>query len=185
MTKNIRENNVCMHDIGEASELVNRRIKNIITNLIGERSLGKVLDIGERNPLLETLEKHYSISGDSTNIDLDIEELNGEYDTVFCFEVLEHLFNPLHLLLEIKKILKKDGVLYLSTPKGKPHFLSWKHHFHEIYERDLLALFKRAGFKVNKLSYHRIRPFGKVIGFRPLLRFFLERKTVVELIIED
>ena len=179
------ENNAYMHEIGETSQLIKNRVQNIITSFVGEKPLGKVLDIGERNPLTEVLENHFSTNINSTNIDLDIEKLTGEYDTVFCFEVLEHLFNPLHLLLEIKSVLKKDGTLYLSTPKGKPHFLVWKHHFHELYNRDLLALFKRAGLKVNKLSYHRIRPLREGIGFRPLLRLFLERKTMVELTIED
>jgi len=35
---------------------------------------------------------------------------------MFCFETIEHLTNPYSCLLEIKKSLKRDGILYLSIP---------------------------------------------------------------------
>lgn len=38
------------------------------------------------------------------------------FDAVFCFETLEHLTNPYNCLLEIKNILKKENLLYLSIP---------------------------------------------------------------------
>lgn len=37
-------------------------------------------------------------------------------DVGFCFETLEHLTNPYHALSEIKKIIKYDGITYLSIP---------------------------------------------------------------------
>ncbi len=37
-------------------------------------------------------------------------------DFALCFETLEHLTNPYVCLSEIKRILKKEGVLYLSIP---------------------------------------------------------------------
>jgi len=39
-----------------------------------------------------------------------------QLDVAFCFETLEHLTNPYNLLAEIKKVLKPDGILYLSIP---------------------------------------------------------------------
>jgi len=44
---------------------------------------------------------------------------NKEIDIAFCFETLEHVQNPYNMLYEIKRILKKDGVLYLTIPHGK------------------------------------------------------------------
>lgn len=41
---------------------------------------------------------------------------DGLLDIAFCFETLEHLTNPYSCLSEIKRILKKDGILYLSVP---------------------------------------------------------------------
>ena len=40
----------------------------------------------------------------------------GQVDVAFCFETMEHLTNPYSALTEIKKILKNDGILYLSIP---------------------------------------------------------------------
>lgn len=41
------------------------------------------------------------------------------FDIVLCFETLEHLTNPYNCLLEIKNILKKENLLYLSIPHPK------------------------------------------------------------------
>jgi 2-polyprenyl-3-methyl-5-hydroxy-6-metoxy-1,4-benzoquinol methylase len=38
------------------------------------------------------------------------------FDTVLCFETIEHLTNPYNCLLHIKKMLKTNGTLYLSVP---------------------------------------------------------------------
>lgn len=43
-------------------------------------------------------------------------EQNGQVDYAFSFETFEHLPNPYNCLYEIKKILKNDGILYLSIP---------------------------------------------------------------------
>jgi 2-polyprenyl-3-methyl-5-hydroxy-6-metoxy-1,4-benzoquinol methylase len=46
-------------------------------------------------------------------------KFNFQLDYAFCFETIEHLSNPYHALSEIKKILKYDGILYLSIPNAK------------------------------------------------------------------
>lgn len=45
---------------------------------------------------------------------------SNTFDTVVCFEVLEHLPEATeHLFFsEVKRVLKKGGILYLSTPSG-------------------------------------------------------------------
>lgn len=172
-----------MHDLVEQHTKRQTNIFNAITSFINTKELGSVLDIGARNPLTETLEKYYSIKITNTDIDLDVGKLSGKFDTVFCFEVIEHLFNPLHLLFEIKKVLKNDGRLFLSTPKGKPHFLWFKHHFHELYETELRNLIDRAGFKIIKLKYYRVIPlWNGFTGIRPFIRMFLQRKLIAQLI---
>ena len=40
----------------------------------------------------------------------------GSFQTAFCLETLEHLFAPYHCLVEIKKLVKLDGIIYLSVP---------------------------------------------------------------------
>lgn len=41
---------------------------------------------------------------------------NNSVDVVVCFEVLEHVETPDLLLTEIKRVLKEDGLLIISTP---------------------------------------------------------------------
>jgi SAM-dependent methyltransferase len=53
-------------------------------------------------------------------VDLDNFNINKNdfFDTVLCFETIEHLTNPYNCLLEIKSILKKDHLLYLTIPEA-------------------------------------------------------------------
>jgi SAM-dependent methyltransferase len=39
-----------------------------------------------------------------------------EFDVIFCGEVIEHLFSPDALLADLKRLLRRDGLLILSTP---------------------------------------------------------------------
>lgn len=41
---------------------------------------------------------------------------NNSFNIVICSEVIEHIYDTDRLLQEIKRILKKDGVLIISTP---------------------------------------------------------------------
>jgi 2-polyprenyl-3-methyl-5-hydroxy-6-metoxy-1,4-benzoquinol methylase len=43
---------------------------------------------------------------------------HNTFDVVTCFDVIEHTTNPKDLLLEIRKILKKNGTLLFSTPNA-------------------------------------------------------------------
>jgi 2-polyprenyl-3-methyl-5-hydroxy-6-metoxy-1,4-benzoquinol methylase len=54
---------------------------------------------------------------DLNNFDFTNEKLlYGIYDYAFCFETLEHLTNPYNCLFQIKYLLKKNGILFLSIP---------------------------------------------------------------------
>ena len=140
------------------------------------------LDIGDWTPFTDQLEAHYDCPFANTTIDLDEEVLTGEYDVVTALEVIEHLFNPLHLLKEISGVLKEGGKLYLSTPKGKPHFLWSKDHFHEMNEQSLMSLINRAGFKMIRKDEIRIQPLSFYFsGIRPLFRLIYERHWLMEL----
>lgn len=158
-----------------------RRHQNTL-DFIGTRAMGKVLDIGERNPFTLRLEERLGISVENTRGDLDTITLRGHYDTVLCFEVIEHLMNPLHLLLQINTVLNSNGSLFLSTPKHKPHFLWDRYHFTEMDEYRLNILIKRGGFQVVRKRIFRTMPFWWYFtGFRPFLRMFYNKIFILEL----
>ena len=52
-------------------------------------------------------------------IDLSFDRLpfpNELFDSVVCMEVSEHLFDPIHALAEINRVLKPNGTLIISVP---------------------------------------------------------------------
>lgn len=119
----------------------------------------------------ENLSKSLDIkmySGDFANLDLQ----SAFYDCVYMNHVIEHPKNPGEYLKQIRRIMKKDGILYLATPninslsirlkrlldvlklraKKRSYYDTWQHltfydphHFAEILE-------KKYGFKVLHLS---------------------------------
>lgn len=92
---------------------------------------------------------------DHVNADVvaDIEKLlplMEQSDFAFCLEVLEHTWNTLELLANIKMNLKDNGILYLSQPfmyevHKKDDRVRYTHH-------GLKQLLKQAGFTVEDIS---------------------------------
>lgn len=75
----------------------------------------------------------------------------GSYDAIICTEVLEHVENPEKVLKELKRVLKKNGKLYITVPQ------SWKLHqepynFFYFTKYGLNLLLKKAGFSEIKIS---------------------------------
>ena len=57
------------------------------------------------------------------NIDLNSSfEFDKKYDVIFDVEIIEHLENPFLFIKQIKKHLKKDGIIFLSTPNVNSFF---------------------------------------------------------------
>lgn len=142
------------------------------------------LDIGDRTPMTALLESHFGCRFDTTTVDLDTGQLSGSYPIVTAFEVLEHLYNPLHLLLEVRKVLDPgpSSRLFVSTPAWKPGFLQSPDHFHEMSRRSLESLFSRADFEVVRSEEFSIRPFRFCMtGVRPFLRCIFEKIMIHEL----
>lgn len=124
---------------------------------------------------------------------LDVREIDIERDR-FCFEdeafdailfneVFEHLKEPIHALTEIHRILKKDGLLFFSTPnlyflphavyflsgKGmisdpftafsKPYWLGHMGHVREYSFKEVKRFLENLGFKIIEKHYQQNRFF--------------------------
>ena len=148
-------------------------------DFIGDIS-GTVLGVGAGE-----LEKWIYPELDYTLCDLDCEfDAKGKYDNIFCFEVLEHLFNPLFCLENIKKHLRSNGKIFISIPKRMPHFLCGKNHFHEFDKHRFRYMIEYAGLKIIKQDvfnsrydwsfyFTGIRPILRLLFFKPKSRIYL------------
>ena len=77
------------------------RLRKTLEFLPGKLRDIEVLDMGDRTPITEALEKKCDCRISNTEGDLDFLELSGQYNVVISFEVLEHLLNPLYNLSQI------------------------------------------------------------------------------------
>ena len=67
-------------------------------------------------------DKHYYFDKNKKhdyNFNLDDGKMpikNNSYDVIVCLETLEHTMYPERILLEIKRIAKKNALIFLSMP---------------------------------------------------------------------
>jgi ubiquinone/menaquinone biosynthesis C-methylase UbiE len=100
-------------------------------------------------------------------------------DIVILSEVLEHLYHPLDALQEIRRILKEDGTLYLTTPNGtfapdrkRPRE---KDHVYLHTPTELTKMLRESGFTVQNVfgGALLIPPFcGTLLASPTFLRFW-------------
>lgn len=116
-------------------------LKSFFDLLISEqKGIGKILDIGcGEGEFLEicqntglacfgvdissyALKKAKSkIKGELLQVDVEREKLpysDNFFEAITSFDLLEHLKDPSLFLTEVRRILKRDGVLFLTTPNG-------------------------------------------------------------------
>jgi len=136
---------------------------------------GRVADCGEPNALKCEIVKHFGMAIDSIEWDFNYPHREeNKYDTILCFEILEHLFNPLTFLESIRDMLTEGGCIYLSTPYQWPTFLRGIRHYHEIPTDRLMFLFAAAGLEVVDAGKATMAGnwYNHLFGIRSMLRYF-------------
>ncbi len=87
------------------------------------------------------------------------------FDLILFYETIEHVEDPKKCLREIKRVLKKDGILILTMDSGNLLFrivwFLWENtkgniwkgaHLHPFHHSELETLIKGSGFKIkNKI----------------------------------
>lgn len=108
------------------------------------------------------------------------QKIKGKFDTILCFEVIEHIQNEKKTVEEIFKLLKKNGNAIFSVPSQNAplHKLGFAKnhdravgHLRRYTQESLTQLLKKQGFTI--LSRHKneglirnflfIHPFGGLI----------------------
>jgi hypothetical protein len=137
-----------------------------------------VLDVGVQDKPTSRLTKGVASRYDTLDIDAQwnptfVADLNaewsewvsktysesaGNYDTVFCIEVLEHCWNPVNAIKNLVGMMREGGELYISTPFINPHhdFVDYLRYTNEWY-RDVLP---KVGLEVIEIK-ERVASAGK------------------------
>jgi SAM-dependent methyltransferase len=129
---------------------------------VPETARGALLDLGCGAQPYRRLYQHYfrqTVTGDHTvrskiDAQLDIHALPFEdeaFDAVILSEVIEHVVNPMQALLEIQRVLKKGGLLFLTWPFMHPlHELP--HDYARYTEFGMNHLLQKSGFQLETLT---------------------------------
>lgn len=95
--------------------------------------------------------------------------LEGPFDTILCYDVLEHLYDPLALLTGLRRLASAGGRLHVSVPnashvsllrdlvvRGTFGYEPFGHrdatHLRWFTRRDITALVGEAGWAVQRVS---------------------------------
>lgn len=116
-------------------------------------SAKKVIGVDYDKDAIEYSKKLYKldnikfIQGDAQDLPLG----DSSVDVVVSLETIEHLPNPEKFVLEVKRVLKPNGVFYVSTPNDDEHFDQGNvYHLHEFDFKELNETiqkhFKRAKY---------------------------------------
>ncbi|MCS7192028.1 MAG: class I SAM-dependent methyltransferase [Armatimonadetes bacterium] len=124
---------------------------NLITGFVGKGK--RVLDLGCRDG---SLTRFYTVGNEVCGIDIDFNALimcrnnlqiptlqcdlneglpfkDATFDTVVAGEILEHVIYPWMLIREIRRVLKKEGLLIGSVPNS----YHWRKRFRFLLGLDL------------------------------------------------
>lgn len=68
------------------------------------------------------------VQGDLCKLPFD----DASFDLITCFEAIEHIADPDVALEELRRVLRPDGVLLISTPRRRVSLRDNVHHLHEF-----------------------------------------------------
>lgn len=132
--------------IGAFAKILKEHGYNIIASDVSSFIVGKASRL-QKNILFKVIDVEKAI------------EVNGLFDIIFCFDVVEHLKRPEVALGNIFGKLKKGGTLIFSTPFPSEEYLSDPTHINVHEPEWWIALGKKTGFTDIKFSYATFIPF--------------------------
>jgi SAM-dependent methyltransferase len=128
----------------------------------------------------------------------------GVLDYAICVEGVEHIENPHHLVREFSRLVKRGGLLILTTPnvmtiKSRLRFLFYSYldyfkffgplppearyrieehehqHVNPLFYPEIKFILEKYGFKIERVETNRmVRKWGIVF---PLIKYFIKLKT--------
>jgi ubiquinone/menaquinone biosynthesis C-methylase UbiE len=149
-------------DIGCASGYMTNKISQILSGsqIWGIDVYAKAINFGKRKyPRIE-----FKVA-DARNLPFRA----NSFDLVVCYETIEHVLNPLKMLKEIQRVLKKNGYALVAMDSGSLLFrVVWfvwentkgkvwrKAHLHTFKHKNLEKLIEKSGFTIFKKKFSHL-----------------------------
>lgn len=155
--------------IDEVNRIEKPRILELGARKINQKE--RFVDYGEYVVFDIHEDEDVDVAGDIHQLSTYFEE--GQFDAVFMVSVMEHLAMPWKAVLEINKVMKPGGLLFISThPVWPAHALPWD--FWRYSKEAFPVLLNRfTGFEVLKCDEGLpclVLPFGKDVSLMNLHR---------------
>ena len=76
-------------------------------------------------------------------LNIEKEDINGNFDVIIAFDVMEHLKNPDKVIKKIKKLLIKDGIFIFSVPNNYGIFGRFMTNIFNFIDKTHVSTFRR------------------------------------------
>lgn len=169
---------------------LNRRTKEVIKSISEYYSgiPGSIIDLGTADglmlskvqnsyPHVKCIGIEYSRELVSANTDSRITVLQGDvnylpmsdgsFDIAFATAVIEHLPDPKRFLVEVKRVLKINGIIILTSPDPlwervatMVGHLQNEQHSKVMSLREIVSLFKEVGYEILEQKKFMLSPVG-------------------------
>jgi len=120
------------------------------------------------------------------NVELSLVEKmdhkSGYFDLVTALDIIEHTKSDKLAIKEIKRVLKREGLLIVTVPAYKFLWSYWDeilHHKRRYKKNELKKLLEKNGFEILKLSYANFFIFFPVIIFRLIKKIAIKDQKIV------
>ena len=100
---------------------------------------------------------------------------NESFDLITALDVLEHIDDDLSALIELRRIMKNDGTIFITVPA---YGFLWSEHDEALHHRrryaasELRNKLTRCGFRVQRISYYISTLFFPILMARFLQSIF-------------
>lgn len=95
-------------DLGCGGGLISEGLTQLSAKVTGVDIEPRLIEVAKIHAEQQHLEIEYHA--------MNIEDFKGKpFDSIVCMEMLEHVENPGHIISQCHRLLKKDGLLFLST----------------------------------------------------------------------
>lgn len=157
-----KESELCYRKPFHHARFIAKNIKGDVLDLgAGQGTLTDVLcshassvtcvEISEYNRRILESKGYATVTADLDVYPLAFED--ASFDTIVLSDVIEHLLSPYLMFVELRRIIKPNGLVFISTPDVRKNPKVTIPHTYYFTMESLSLMAKRCGFDVDKV-YH-------------------------------